>query len=153
MRYEAMQRNIDAEVSALLAAIGAPRPHIAAASASDYSLVSRGGGQCCARSLPSEGSHDPRSQVKAGSDDMSKLLVNAHAIQKYLNVTVPLPCLHSMFVARGPVVFELGACVKELEVLLPKSMQAEMDAVRMSAVKMRKKLSLTASECLGLASP
>jgi hypothetical protein len=101
VRYEAMQRDIGAEMGALLRALGAPASH----------------------------ANPPQSAValvKAGSDFAGDMLTNMAQLEAQL---LSLPCLLSMLVARGPVAFELRACERELA-QLPAGLKAAMNAER-----------------------
>jgi hypothetical protein len=101
VRYEAMQRDIGAEMGALLRALGAPSSH----------------------------ANPPQSAValvKAGSDFAGDMLTNMAQLEAQL---LSLPCLLSMLVARGPVAFELRACERELA-QLPAGLKAAMNAER-----------------------
>lgn len=120
VRYEAMQRDIGAEMGALLRALGAPASH----AASPLSAVAL---------------------VKAGSDFAGDMLTNMAQLVAQL-LTLELPCLHSMLVARGPVAFELRACELELA-HLPAGLKAAMDAERSNRTMI--KVALFPRECEG----
>ena len=82
--YEAMQLDLDGEIRKLLLAIGVP----AAAAAVRVPTL-----------------------IKAGGEDMREALANFDEVGRHFR---PLPCLHSMLVARGPTVFEMHACREEI---------------------------------------
>jgi len=123
LQYEAMQRDLHAELSALLRAVGAPMAHLRAPIAAASSLV------------------------KAGIEDVADLLSNAAAAEIALR---PLPRLHSMLVTSGPVAFGLRACETELA-SLPAGLLSDMEAERLnrSAIK----VGLHPAECSERAAP
>ena len=83
-------------------------------------------------------------QVKAGSETVLGSLTNAGEVELYLRA---IPCLHSMLLVQGPVVFKLRACDAELRAGLPPGMQSALETMR--ANRSQAKLGLYPSECSG----
>jgi hypothetical protein len=93
--YEALQRNLSAEMRGLLVAIGV-EPSTAAAAV---------------RPLASETAD---MTVKAGAENVADAIGNFEEVSHFLR---PFRCLHGMLVARGPHSFPLHSCTEEVDLL------------------------------------
>lgn len=132
--YEAMQRNVSAELHELLVAIGVA-PHLVTAAAA----AAEARGKPVVAGAPSS---MPAELVKAGAENLADGLANFGEVESYLR---PWPCLSGMLRADGPMLFAVDACAAELDGL-PQALREEM--ARVKAARPRG-WTLNESECDG----